>query len=139
MGFIPGSGRSPAGGHGKLTPVFLPGESHGQRSLSGYSPQGHKESELTEATQHTWGQQTMVAFQIMAADTVGNCREEAAYSFLFSCSNPDQSPRISLLFSKNKELWVDSFFFKHRDPTAALYKLELSSLLYDFSTFFSYA
>ena len=25
------------------TPVFLPGESHGQRSLAGYSPQGHQE------------------------------------------------------------------------------------------------
>ena len=24
------------------TPVFLPGESHGQRSLAGYSPCGHK-------------------------------------------------------------------------------------------------
>ena len=30
------------------TPVFLPGESHGRRSLVGYSPQGHKESETTE-------------------------------------------------------------------------------------------
>ena len=30
------------------TPVFLPGESHGQRSLAGYSPQGHKESDTTE-------------------------------------------------------------------------------------------
>ena len=28
--------------------VFLPGESHGQRSLVGYSPWGHKESDLTE-------------------------------------------------------------------------------------------
>ena len=26
------------------TPVFLPGESHGQRSLAGYSPWGRKES-----------------------------------------------------------------------------------------------
>ena len=26
------------------TPVFLPGESHGQRSLAGYGPWGHKES-----------------------------------------------------------------------------------------------
>ena len=25
------------------TPEFLPGESHGQRSLEGYSPWGHKE------------------------------------------------------------------------------------------------
>ena len=30
------------------TLVFLPGESHGQRSLAGYSPWGHKESEMTE-------------------------------------------------------------------------------------------
>ena len=30
------------------TPVFLPGESHGQRSLAGYSAQGHKESDMTE-------------------------------------------------------------------------------------------
>ena len=32
------------------TPVFLPGESHGQRSLAGYSPWGCKESDMTEAT-----------------------------------------------------------------------------------------
>ena len=30
------------------TPVFLPGESPGQRSLAGYSPWGHKESDTTE-------------------------------------------------------------------------------------------
>ena len=34
------------------TPVFLPGESHGQRSLVGYSPWGHKESNMTKATWH---------------------------------------------------------------------------------------
>ena len=32
------------------TPVSLPGESHGQKSLAGYSPQGCKESDTTEAT-----------------------------------------------------------------------------------------
>ena len=37
---IPGLGRSPGGGNGKPPPVFLPGESHGQRSLLGYSPKG---------------------------------------------------------------------------------------------------
>ena len=36
VGLILVSGRSPGGGHG--TPVFLHGESHGQRSLAGYSP-----------------------------------------------------------------------------------------------------
>ena len=32
------------------TPAFLPGESHGQRSLVGYSPSSHTESNMTEAT-----------------------------------------------------------------------------------------
>ena len=32
------------------TPVFLPGESHKQRSLGGYSPWGRKESDSTEHT-----------------------------------------------------------------------------------------
>ena len=31
---------------------ILPGESLGQKSLAGYSPQGCKESDMTEATQH---------------------------------------------------------------------------------------
>ena len=30
------------------TPVLLPGESYGRRSLVGYSPRGHKESDMTE-------------------------------------------------------------------------------------------
>ena len=30
------------------TPVFLPGESHGQRRLTGYSPWGHKESDMND-------------------------------------------------------------------------------------------
>ena len=34
------------------TPVFLPGESYGQRSLVDYSSYGHKESVTTEATEH---------------------------------------------------------------------------------------
>ena len=35
------------------TPVSLPGESHGQRSLVGYSPWDHRESDVTEMTYHT--------------------------------------------------------------------------------------
>ena len=34
------------------TPVLLPGESHGQRSLAGYNPQSCKESDTTEVTEH---------------------------------------------------------------------------------------
>ena len=35
------------------TPVFLPGEFHGQRSLVGYSLWSCKQSKPTEATEHT--------------------------------------------------------------------------------------
>ena len=34
------------------TPVFMPAESHGQRSLVGYSPQDHKESDTTKVTEN---------------------------------------------------------------------------------------
>ena len=36
----------------QCTSAFLPGESHGQGSLAGYSPWGHRESDMTEETQH---------------------------------------------------------------------------------------
>ena len=42
-----GLGGSSGEGNGKLTPVFVPGKSHGQRSLVGYSLGGHKESDTT--------------------------------------------------------------------------------------------
>ena len=45
-GLIPGLGRSPGEGDG--TPVLLPGEFHGQRTLVGYSPWDLKESDMTE-------------------------------------------------------------------------------------------
>ena len=44
---ISGLGKSP-GRNWQPTPVFLPGEFHGQRSLVGYSPWGCKESDTTE-------------------------------------------------------------------------------------------
>ena len=47
-GSLPGWGRSPGEGNGNPFPIFLPGESHRQRSLVGYSPQGCKESDTTE-------------------------------------------------------------------------------------------
>ena len=43
------------------TPVFLPGESHGGRSLVGCSPWGHTESDTTEAT---WQAATSQALQM---------------------------------------------------------------------------
>ena len=42
----PGLGRFPWRRKWQVTPVFLPGESHGQRILAGYSSWGFEESEL---------------------------------------------------------------------------------------------
>ena len=39
---IPGLGRVPSRRKWQSIPVFLPGKSHGWRSLAGYSPGGHK-------------------------------------------------------------------------------------------------
>ena len=50
VGLILGSGGSPGGGHDLPTPIVLPIEFHGQRSLEGYNPWGFKESDMTEAT-----------------------------------------------------------------------------------------
>ena len=46
-GSISGSGRSPGEGHGNPTPVFLPGKSHGRRSLVGPNPWSCKKSDMT--------------------------------------------------------------------------------------------
>ena len=45
VGLIPGSRISPGEGKWQPTAVFLPGKSHGQRSLAGYTPWGHQESD----------------------------------------------------------------------------------------------
>ena len=50
-GFFPWAGKIPWRRKWQPTPVFLPGESHGQRRLAGYSPWGGKELD-TEATSH---------------------------------------------------------------------------------------
>ena len=47
-GFSPWVGKIPWRRKWQSTPVFLPGESHGRRSLVGYSPRGHKEWDMTE-------------------------------------------------------------------------------------------
>ena len=47
-GFNPLVGKIPWRRKWQPTPVLLPGKSHGQRSLVGYSSWGHKESDMTE-------------------------------------------------------------------------------------------
>ena len=48
VGSIPGSGRLSGEENGNPLKYSLPGTSHGQRSLVGYSPWGRKELDTTE-------------------------------------------------------------------------------------------
>ena len=48
LGLIPGLGRSPRGGNGNPLQYSCPEKSHSLWSLAGYSPWGHKESDMTE-------------------------------------------------------------------------------------------
>ena len=58
LGFDPWVGKIPWRRKWLPIPVFLPGEFHGQMSLVGYRPWGHKESDMTE-------QLTLFTLQIM--------------------------------------------------------------------------
>ena len=48
LGLIPGLGRSHGGGHGNPLQYSCLKILHGQRSLVGYSPRGHRELDMTE-------------------------------------------------------------------------------------------
>ena len=48
--FDPWVGKVPCRRERQPTPVLLPGRSHGWRSQAGYSPWGHKELHIAEAT-----------------------------------------------------------------------------------------
>ena len=53
LGLIPGSGKSPGEWNGNPFQYSWLENPHGQRSLVGYSPWGHKESDTTEQLTHT--------------------------------------------------------------------------------------
>ena len=77
-GLIPGSGGFPWRRKWQPTPVFSPGKFHGQRSLAGYSPWGHKESDTTERLSEVW----LKGFQPSPGTLVSSHGPEA----LFLCS-----------------------------------------------------
>ena len=74
----PGQEDSPVEGNWQPTPVFSPGKFHGQRSLVGYSPWGHKESDTTERPSEVW----LKGFQPSPGTLVSSHGPEA----LFLCS-----------------------------------------------------
>ena len=83
------------------SPVFLPGEFHGQRSLVGYGPQGHKELDMAEATQHT----QLINDVIVSGEQRGT--QPYIYMYPFSPKLPSQPlchitlNRVHVLYSKS--------------------------------------
>ena len=75
----PWVGRSPGGGKWQSTPVFLLEKSHGQRSLIGHSPWGHKELDATEWLTHARARQKY---------SVENLVENKRLTLKISISNP---------------------------------------------------
>ena len=67
----PWVGKTPWRRRWQPTPVFLPGESHGQRSLGGYSPRGLKESDLTAFKQHN--NSTSQKFYVQFSSVTQSC------------------------------------------------------------------
>ena len=55
------------------TSVLLPGKSHGQRSLLGYSPWGREESDAPEATEHSHGTR-MTDVLASASPVIWDCK-----------------------------------------------------------------
>ena len=103
-GSSPGLGRSPRRGHGNPTPVFWPGESHGQRSLVGYSPRGRKELDTTEATQHgshdEWGRRSVTLCR-------KRCNERKGPKFKSLARHPSTWSFWAWVITLRKQEWDD--------------------------------
>ena len=74
------------------TPVFLPGESHGQRSLVGYSPWGCKELHTTEWLTHTHTLKSYCSVQRGLVKTQ-NADPTTPYGFVWNDSFMDELRR----------------------------------------------
>ena len=127
--FDPWVGKIPWGKEWHPTPIFLPGESHGQRSLAGYSPWGRKESDMTERL-------TLTQAAIIAGNLYCACRHDDFHikSYLFCCISTVtcrhrrsmvafvhlqpfnwscKSETIGLLFFKLSILYRSCYTYKH--------------------------
>ena len=78
------------------TAVFLPGESHGQRSLASYSPWGCKESDTTEQLTHTTETGLGVGLHVTKIIKLRKIQTELKQSGLISCMSHPKRVMICL-------------------------------------------
>ena len=81
---VPGVGRSPGEGHGNPTPVFLPGEANGQKSLASYSSQGCKESDMTAMTEQAHAQQFLYLYQWCSLHNLNFPKDRLIKPYIFT-------------------------------------------------------
>ena len=90
------------------TPEFLPGEFHGQRSLAGHSPQGHKESDMTEQLTHT---QTHIHEGVMERLVLGDNQQWQRRKFQCCCSGEyNMKGFFYKILVQGLQLWLLIFF-----------------------------
>ena len=90
--FSPWVGNIPWRREWEPTPVFLPGEPHGQRNLAGFSPWGHKESDTTERLLQCIKQEDSGAYsQILALSSVSCVSQKDSSSLCYTGSSPHMS------------------------------------------------
>ena len=121
-GSDPWVGKIPGRRKWQPIPIFLPGESHGQRSLGGCSPWGHKESDMTERLQSLTQRNNMylrtslvhfISTVIMISFNLEITKECPLISFIiyfFPARDPYFISMIMTVCKKNHqilELWHD--------------------------------
>ena len=92
----------------QLTPVFSPGESHGQRSLDDCSPWGGKEPDTAETLNHHHSVIAVSVFHFRT-EIIRQRWEESLLLILHVRSNVDQS-HIFFVFNQTQTLLITCRF-----------------------------
>ena len=97
------------------TLVFVPGESHGQSSLAGCSPQGPTESDMTEALSMAWQRNATVELSSICTMQLHPLCLSLHYSVFLGCLMPSFSfSSVSVLSLENLKhhlLWETFLWF----------------------------
>ena len=107
------------------TPVFLPGKSHGQRSLVGYSPWGHTELDTMsnrahQVTRHISRRTELWAYSLVTDLSLSNYHSRSKNVCIYKCS-AGTSHIIPFLYNVLPPLTLSSF------SLTSLTKLSVSS------------